>query len=352
MSAPRLTSKQRIMMALSHKEPDTVPLILSLTLHGAQELGLSIKEYFSKPENVAEAQVRMRGKYPHDAVTAFFCAAVEVEAWGGEVVFRDDGPPNSGEPFIANPDRIDSLEIPRVTEIPCLLKGLRATQLLKERIKEEALITGTVISPFSVPIMQMGFERYVDLLYERPDAVERLMRVNEEFCVSWANAQLEAGADAIGYDDPLASPQLIPKEVYMKTGFEVARRCISRIKGAVLYHMASARCLPIVDELSRTGAACLGVSAEENLAELKKKCAGKIGVAGNLNGLEMRHWSQEQAEQAVEACIAAAGTGGGFVLTDNHGEIPWQVPFRVVSWISEAARKWGAYPLRWSSANA
>lgn len=324
-------------------------MILGLTVHGAQELGLTIKEYFSRPANVAEAQVCMRRKYPHDAVTGFLYAAVEVEAWGGQVVFWEDGPPNSGEPFITNPDRIVSLEVPRVMETPCLRKGLQVIQLLKERIGEEAVIPGAVTSPFSLPVMQMGFEKYLELIQERPNVFERLVRVNEEFCVSWANAQLEAGADAISYSDPLASPEFFPREMYRSTGFEIARRCISRIKGAVLYNMASARCLPIAAELSLTGASCLGVSAQEDLGKVKGECAGRIGVAGNLNGLEMRRWSQEQAELAVKTCISAAGPGGGFILTDNHGEIPWQVPFRVVSWISEAARKWGAYPLEWAS---
>jgi uroporphyrinogen decarboxylase len=337
------------MTSLSFREPDMVPLILNLTVHGAQELGLTIKQYFSRPENVAEAQVRMRAKYPHDAVTGFLYSAVEVEAWGGQVVFWEDGPPNSGEPFLTNPDRIASLEIPPVTEAPCLRKGLQALQLLKERIGEEAVITGAVTSPFSLPVMQMGFEKYLELMQERPAVFERLIRVNEEFCVSWANAQLEAGADAISYADPLASPEFFPKDTYRSTGFEIARRCISRIKGAVLYNMASARCLPIVGELARTGASCLSVGAQEDLGEIKGGCAGKIAVAGNLRGLEMRRWSQEQAELAVKACIAAAGPGGGFILTDSHGEIPWQVPFRVVSWISEAARKWGVYPLQWVS---
>jgi uroporphyrinogen decarboxylase len=352
MIVPGITSRERVFTALSHREPDRVPLIHGLTLHGARELGLSIKEYYSRPENVAEAQVRMREKYPHDAVTGFFYAAVEVEAWGGEVIFRDDGPPTSGEPFIAGVDRIDFLEVPHVMGTPCLLKGLQALRLLKERIKEEAAITGAVISPFSLPVMQMGFERYLDVLYEQPVAFERLMKVNEEFCVSWANAQLEAGADAIVFADPLASPDLVPQGLYMSSGFEIACRCISRIKGAVIYHMASARCLPIVEALSRTGAVCLGVSVHEDLAALKRECAGKIGVAGNLNGIEMRHWSQDRAEQAVKGAIAAAGPGGGYILTDNHGEIPWQVPFRVIAWISEAARKWGAYPLAWISPHA
>jgi len=60
----------------------------------------------------------------------------------------------------------------------------------------------------------------------------------------------------------------------------------------------------------------------------------------------MRRWTQEQAEAKVKEALAKAGPGGGFILSDNHGEIPWQVPDEVLLAISEAVHIWGQYPLR------
>jgi uroporphyrinogen decarboxylase len=66
---------------------------------------------------------------------------------------------------------------------------------------------------------------------------------------------------------------------------------------------------------------------------------------GNLNGIEMRRWSVEQAENHVKDLIAKAGAGGGFILSDNHGEIPFQVPDEVLMAISDSVHRWGKYPL-------
>ncbi|HSO82907.1 MAG TPA: methylcobamide--CoM methyltransferase MtbA, partial [Thiocapsa sp.] len=41
----------------------------------------------------------------------------------------------------------------------------------------------------------------------------------------------------------------------------------------------------------------------------------------------------------------ASGHGGGFILSDNHGEIPYQVPEDTLLAISEAVHRWGTYPL-------
>jgi uroporphyrinogen decarboxylase len=73
----------------------------------------------------------------------------------------------------------------------------------------------------------------------------------------------------------------------------------------------------------------------------------RLSLFGALNGVEMIHWSPAEAEAAVKACIAAAGVGGGFILADQHGEIPYYVPEETLHAIVEAARRWGRYPLAW-----
>ena len=88
------------------------------------------------------------------------------------------------------------------------------------------------------------------------------------------------------------------------------------------------------------GAKELGLSIREYFAR------GKLTVLGNLNGVEIRHWNPAKAENAVRKAIFQAGPGGGFILSDNHGEIPWQVPDEVPFAIAEATRRWGVYPLQ------
>ncbi|MBI4998761.1 MAG: uroporphyrinogen decarboxylase family protein [Rhodocyclales bacterium] len=342
-----MTSMQRVLTTMSQREPDRVPLFLLTTLHGAKELGLSIRDYFSRAEYVVEGQLRLLAKYRSDCLYPFYYAAIELEAFGGHTIFIDDGPPNGGGPVIHRGEDIDRLTPPRLADSPGLLRGLETIRLLKERVGDTVPIIGAVIAPFSLPVLQMGFADYVDLIYEQPARFARLMAVNQAFCVEWANAQLAAGATAIGYADPLASPTNIPRALYLKTGFPVSRETIARIKGPVALHLASGRGLPIVAEIVAGGAAAVGVSTLENLADWKAAVRGQITVLGNLNGIQMRRWTAAEAEAEVKQAIAKAGRGGGFVLADNHGEIPWQVPDEVLLAIRAAVDRWGRYPLDW-----
>jgi len=340
-----MTSFERVITTLGHQEPDRVPLFLLVTMHGAKELGLTIPEYFSKGENVAEGQMRMSKKYGHDCHYSLFYAPLEIEAWGGEVIFREDGPANSGEPMIKKPDDILKLKVPDVKGNAHIGKVLKCIEILKEK-GGAVPIVGVIMSPFSLPVMQMGFEAYLKIMYERPDLFEHLMKINEEFEVAFANAQLEAGATAIGYFDPVSSSTIIPREKFLQTGFQVAKRTISRIKGPTAYHLASGRSLPIIDDIAKVGSPIVGTSVIEDLADMKAACRNKLTILGNLNGIEMCRWTQKEAEAAVKDAIAKAGPGGGFILSDNHGEIPFQVEDDILMTIAETVRSYGTYPIK------
>ena len=336
---------QRVLTALGHQEPDRVPFFLLLTTHGAKELGMSIREYFRSGSQVAEGQLRMQRRYQHDCLYGFFHASLEIEAWGGEVIYSDDGPPNSGYPPISEIESILSLTPPSIADSTCLYPVLEAQQIMKTRVGDTVPIIGVVMSPYSLPVMQLGFDAYLEILFNRPDLFQALMRVNMEFCVSWANAQLESGATAICYFDPVASPTIVPRELYHSTGFKVARDTLARIKGPTATHMASGRCLGIFDLLPLTGTAAVGVSADEDLSELKQAYQGKLSLIGNLNGIAMRTWSTDDAVRNVRAALQSGAVGGGFILSDHHGEIPYQVPDSVLMTVSETVHTYGRYPI-------
>lgn len=342
-----MTPMERTLTALGHKEPDRVPLFLLLAMQGARETGTTIEEYFRRADLVAEGQKKLLAKYGHDCFYTFHYASVEYEAFGGETIFIADGPPNSGAPTIRSRDDIFSLEPPRVADAPALRRVLEVTRNLKDSAKGEIPVIGVVMSPFSLPVMQLGFEAYLDILTGDREAFDRLMRVNEAFCAEWANAQLASGATAICYFDPVSSPTIITRALYRETGWPVARRMIkSAIKGPVVTHFASGRSLPVLDLVMDTGTLGLGVSCMEDLSALKEKTRGKMALIGNLNGIAMRSWSANDAAREVRAAIGAGAPGGGFLLADNHGEIPWQVGDDIILAIAEAAREYGRYPIK------
>jgi uroporphyrinogen decarboxylase len=346
MYRDEMTPMERVTAALAFHEPDRVPFFLLLTMHGARALGLGIREYFAKPEHVVRAQLLMQAKYRHDCLYPFFYAALEVEAFGGRVIYSENGPPNVGCPIIERPASIRDLKPPAVAGSDCLAKALAAISGLKQKSGDDIPIIGVVVSPFSMPVMQMGMEAYLLLMYEQPGLFWQLMEINTEFCIQWANAQLAAGATAICYFDPMSSPDMIPPELYRETGFLLACRTLAAIEGPTATHLASARCLPLMEDLFKTGTNIVCPGPGEELARVKEACAGRMAVLGNLNSVEMRRWSAGEAAERVQWLISAAAAGGGFILAESHGEIPYQVPEKTLMAIAKTVHARGQYPLQ------
>jgi len=342
-----MTPMQRILTTLGQQEADRVPLALLFTVTGAKFSQCSIEQYFNDAEQVAAAQIQMQQRYQTDCFYGFYYAAAEVEAFGGETIFFTDGPPNAGDSVIQNLQAIGKLRVPEIEDVPVLQRILTTQRLLKAHAQDTIPIIGVAISPFSLPVMQMGLEAYLNLITHHPVEFQQLMAINQAFTLAWAKAQLAAGATAICYFDPMASATMLPKAVYLRTGYLVAQQTLAQINGATAIHLASGRCLDRLDELISTGSQIIAVSIEEDLAKLKRQAAGRVTLMGNLNGIEMRRWTKAETVQAVKTAIAKAGRGGGFMLADNHGEIPWQVADETLLAIRDAVAEWGQYPLNW-----
>lgn len=337
-----MNSYERVMTTLSHRETDRVPVFLFLTVHGAKELSLELKEYFSKAEYIVEGQLRMVKRYGHDCVYPFFYGAKEFEAFGGDVVFYRDGPPNTGKPLIQDNNDIDMLKVPRSEESLVLREPLKAIELLAGKVKGQIPIISAVIAPFSLPAMLMGFERWLNLLlFGEEELREKLLRLTRDFCVSWANAQLDAGADAIGFFDPLATSDMLTREQFLRFDFELARETISKIKGPVAYAGAGGRFQHIIDLLPKTGAAAVVISSKDDLGSVKRNVGEKINIFGNLNNIEMVDWTPEKAEEEVKRCIEQGAKGGGYIVADQHGELPYYVEDRVLKRIVDAVGRFG-----------
>jgi uroporphyrinogen decarboxylase len=345
MAADAMTPMQRVRAAMSFAEPDRVPYFLSLTTTGARQVGMPLTEYFRRPDKIAEAQLRMQERFGHDNLYSATYAANHYEAFGGAPLFFEDSAPVGGPPIIGADD-IAGLKAPRVADCACFQTGLEAIRRMRAEVGGDIPIIGFAVGPASMPVHQMGFPAYLSLMYDAPERWAHLLAINEELVNDWIDAQIEAGVDMIGYFDPLASPEMIPAGMWRSVVMAQTQRIIARSSVPCALGYASARSQSAVDALA-TGAAAVCITEREDLAAVKRAYFGRMGVTGNLNGIKMAHWCDADVEAAVKAAIAQAGPGGGFILSDHQGDIPWLVKEDTLAAIGDAVRKWGRYPLAW-----
>lgn len=336
------TSAWRFGEVLAGRVPDRVPFFLPMTIQGAKPLGLSIRAYLSRPEHLVRGQLAWLERLGHDFVTAFHSAAAEVEPFGGEVIYYDDGPPNAGEPPLRAAD-VAGLVPPRVEDGPALRLVLEATRGLALALKGEVPVLGVAIGPFSLPAMQLGLPAWLDLLHDRPDLAAHLLAVNTAFCIAWCNAQLAAGASAVALAEPLASPALIERSRWRALGEPAARALLGGVKGGVAFGFGSAPAGGAADDVLALRPACFVGGFGEDLAHLKGLCRGRSTLLGGLDAVPLALGGPDHAEFEVRRALRVAGEGGGFILAEHHGEIPWATPVDTLLAVADAALRHGEY---------
>ncbi len=338
------TSLWRVGEALSGRVPDRVPFFLPVTVLGARLLGVPIRKYLADPALVVRGQLAWRERLGHDAVTAFHSAAAEVVAFGGEVLYYDDGPPNAGAPpLAADPDAILALEPPRPEDVPLLRTCLEATRRLAAAVAGDAPVIGAAVGPFSLPAMQLGLPAWMALIHERPDAAAHLARVNAAFCRAWGNAQLAAGASVVLVFEPLASPQLVEPARWRAVGAPATGAALQGIEGGVVLGFGSAPAQAIAGEALGFGPVGLVAGTGDDLAALKATCRGKALLFGGLESVPLARSGPEAAVAAARRALREAGPGGGFMLSESHGEIAWATPDDTLLAVAEAVRAHGMY---------
>lgn len=341
-----LTSWERIGAAMQGKEPDRVPFFLPVTMHGARAVGVPLRDYFQRPADVVEGQLRLRRRLGHDMVYGFLHASLEVEAFGGQSILYDDGPPNAGAPPLRGAEDVLRLQPPVPEEAPGLRRALEVIGGLARQVAGACPVVGVVISPFSLPAMQLGLPGWIELLYEQPAVAAHLVAVNEAFTVAWANAQVAAGAAPIVFFEPVGSPDLVPDRLYQAVAGPSLRRCVAAIKAPVAVDFASARGLARIPDAISAGAAGIGGCPFEPLRATKAACGDKLTLLAGLDAITLASSTPAQAAAAARTAMLAAGRGGRFVLCEHHGEIPWQVPEAVLDAVAAEVHEHGRYPLR------
>ena len=165
-----ITGFDRLMAAANGEKSDRIPVFCNLLDQGAKELGLSLKEYYSKGEYVAEGQLKMREKYGYDNLWSLFYVGKEAELLGCKnIIYANDGPPTIGHMVFRKPEDIHNMVIPDdISNHPEFQETLKCLQILKKESGDKYPICAYITASMAMPAMLMGMEKWMDMLLSGP----------------------------------------------------------------------------------------------------------------------------------------------------------------------------------------
>ncbi len=342
-----MNAMERIGLLAAGKLPDRVPVICNLLEQGALELGLSIEEYYSSGEKVAEAQLRMQRKYGYDNLWGFFYVARDAEMLGcRKIIFAKDGPPNVGELIIRNPADIEALTVPADVGATEAFQELRnCIRILKAEQGGRCPVLGSVVSSFSLPSMLMGMDTWLQLLLTGPKSLCReLLEKCSDFCIRHIQALRAEGIDMIAYSNPVASATFLTFPQFRELALPWIRRDFEAVgTEGLVYFNGGGVINPQIDLIrEQTGVGAFYLNPLDDISEAKRIVDGKALVTGVINDIRLISWKRDEIEHEVARIMAAGATGGGFLF--GTLVMPLYIPEEKIKIMLEAAFRHGIYP--------
>ena len=313
-----ITGMERLIGAANGQPLDRIPVFCNLLDQGAKELGMPLKEYYSKGEYVAEGQLTMREKYGYDNLWSLFYVGKEAELLGCKhMIYSDFGPPNVGHMVIKEPNDIHNLKIPDdISTHPKFEESLKCLRILKKEAGGKYPICCYLTAAMAMPSLLMGMERWIDMLLSGPfDLRDELLAKTNEFFRKQVTAYRNAGADIFLYSNPFGSLDFVPPKLFEELSIPWMKKDLESIDlSGFVYYCGGARLNPVIDRVIKTtGITSYYLSPFDDIAEGKKIIAGRALYAGVINDIKLIDWTPEHVRSEVKRMLSA-GMGGKFLF--------------------------------------
>ncbi len=216
---------------------------------------------------------------------------------------------------------------------------------------EDTPVFALLHDAFELPWMMRGsIPRLVTDYHKDPALAKRLARISTDFNIEMAKILLDEGVAGIVTGDDYAftsGPFMSPRhfEVFVHPYLKELVRVVHR-RGAPFIKHTDGMVWPILDLILDAGPDVLNpiqTEAGMMLSEIKRSLGSQVALMGNVDcGPTLHYGSTEDVEGEVSRCMREGAPGGGFILSSSNTIYKGTRPQNLLAMI-EAARRLGRY---------
>jgi len=222
-----MTSLERTVEFLRGGTVDRIPFHPIVMRFAARHAGVPYRAFCLDPGAHIEAMARTAESFAMDWVNVMSDPYAEAEAYGMRIEYPEDGLPHEAGPLALDASAADTIRAPRDLSHPRLAGRLRQIEGFARRFGDRQFVVGWVEGPFAVYSLWRGLSEACLDLYDNPSVVRRGVQVAVEFAKRFAEAQVLAGAHAIGMGDAVCSQ--IGPEQYREFFLEGEREIVAHV---------------------------------------------------------------------------------------------------------------------------
>lgn len=384
-----MTSRERVLTALDHREPDRVPIVIGasnatgmkagpyrglrahLGLRGPEryiydwpELGTValeeplLERLHSDVRGIHDAfpvatLERNRARAPHSPF---------IDDWGSGQVEIEEGVWYPGVHPMAEAETVEDIEAypwPDMDDPSRVAHVHEAAARLAADGRYAIMATPWLLFPFERAIAMQGLEAFLERMALEPDFAEALLRRIASLCTTLMGHFLDAlgdGVDIIKIGDDLGSEQglLMSPAMYRRILKPIHAEYIafikSRTKAKVFFH-TDGDVFDLVDDFVEMGIDILNPVQTSSgrmadIGELKRRYGERIAFCGAIDTQRiLPTGTPDEVRAEVRRVVETLAPGGGYLVAAVH-TIMNEVSAENILAMVDAAVEYGRYPVR------
>ena len=393
-----MNGRERIGLAMQHKEPDRVPVMCQLALgHYFLNTGIAPHEIWFTSEGFAEALVMMQKRYQFDGILINLpgrprnvlseIKKVERIKKGELVTWRnghvtiipwDD---NGQYVYSARPElqqradltMLDPDHLEMIDQYPGYVWGtyhipwladkndlgpmndvpdyfLDTIDLVRAKTNGEISVHGEVFSPFTHYLELIGYQNAIIGLVKNKEKVKALLERFADASIAWAVAQAKRGVDAVLISSAFAGGGFMSPKMYAEYVLPYERRVVDAVKefSIPVYTHTCGKIGDRLELMEQTGT--MGIDTLDPhplgnvaLADAKNGVGKRLFLKGNMNSVSILEYTTK-AEVVAEATdrIQIGMPGGGYILSSACSIAPRVEPWKI-ELLTPLAKEIGCY---------
>ncbi len=380
-----MTSRERVLAALAHREPDRVPIDLGSTWISTTTIPFyeQLKRHFGvdRPTRLMERNMQVchidEEILQRLSVDTRFVSYNAPEHPSNQSIELGDGhyrdpwgiewrkPPSSFYYDLYRAPLAGEISIQDILRRPWpepddagYTRGLRAQVQALRASTECALVLNLSLWVLQCSQNVRGYEDWYLDLASQPELLECLADcLTESMLGPLEQVTAEVGdlvdvisvSDDIGHQDRLCMRPETYRKVFKPRHARLMQAIRSRSTAPVMWHTCGS-VRDVVDDLREIGVTCLNpvqtTAARMEPAQLKADFGDRMAFWGGIDTMRVLNLgTPDDVHREVREKIRALAPGGGYILNPTHNVQP-DVPVENLLAMIEAGLRYGAYPLQ------
>ncbi len=290
------------------------------------------------PELACEVTLQPLERYPLDAAILFSDILTIPDAMGLGLYFETGEGPKFRKPVRTAAD-VEALKVPDPQKD--LGYVMDAVRTIRKELNGRVPLIGFSGSPWTLATYMIeggsskDFRRIKAMMFDQPEMLSQILDVLAQSVVSYLNAQIQAGAQAVQIFDTWGG--VLSPEMYREFSLKYMERIVS---GLIREH--EGRKVPVIlftknggqwlERMADTGADALGLDWTTDIDDARRRVGSRVALQGNMDPSTL-YASPARIRKEVASILKKFGPGNGHVFNLGHGIHQFADPERAGAFI-------------------